>query len=187
MGVPPFRREIGMVFQNYALFPHMTVAENVGFPLKMRGQGGAEAKQRVERMLAMVRLDGMGERRPSQLSGGQQQRVALARAAVYDPLLLLMDEPLSAPRQEPARGDAGRDPPVPVGLGATVLYVTHDQDEAAAMSHRIAIMNEGRIEQTGTPQDLYEHPANRFVASFLGEANLFDLARSRRAATVPAS
>jgi putative spermidine/putrescine transport system ATP-binding protein len=177
VGVPPFRRDIGMVFQNYALFPHMTVAENVGFPLKMRRLGGAEAQERVERILAMVRLEGLGTRRPSQLSGGQQQRVALARAAVYDPLLLLMDEPLSALDKNLREAMQDEIRQFQSTLGATVLYVTHDQSEAAAMSHRIAIMNEGRIEQIGTPKDLYEHPVNRFVASFLGEANLFDLER----------
>ncbi|MGI9420246.1 MAG: ABC transporter ATP-binding protein [Geminicoccaceae bacterium] len=175
VGKPPFRRDIGMVFQNYALFPHMNVAENVGFPLRMRRLARQDVKARVEKILAMVQLDAMAERRPSQLSGGQQQRVALARAAVYDPLLLLMDEPLSALDKNLREAMQDEIKQFQASFGATVLYVTHDQNEAAAMAHRIAIMNQGRIEQIGTPQDLYEHPTNRFVASFLGEANLFDV------------
>jgi putative spermidine/putrescine transport system ATP-binding protein len=174
--VPPFRRDIGMVFQNYALFPHMSVAENVSFPLRMRRLAKADIAERVRTMLAMVQLDGMGERRPGQLSGGQQQRVALARAAVYDPVLLLMDEPLSALDKNLRETMQDEIKQFHSALGSTVLYVTHDQSEAAAMSDRIAIMNHGRIEQVGLPRDLYEHPVNRFVASFLGEANIFDLA-----------
>jgi putative spermidine/putrescine transport system ATP-binding protein len=174
--VPPFRRDIGMVFQNYALFPHMNVAANVGFPLRMRGLARAEIAARVDTMLDMVQLGGMGERKPGQLSGGQQQRVALARAAVYDPLLLLMDEPLSALDKNLRETMQDEIKQFHSALGSTVLYVTHDQDEAAAMSDRIAIMNHGRIEQVGLPRDLYEHPVNRFVASFLGEANIFDIA-----------
>jgi putative spermidine/putrescine transport system ATP-binding protein len=176
VGMPPFRRDIGMVFQNYALFPHMSVAENVGFPLRMRKLPKSDIEARVRKILAMVQLDAMAERRPSQLSGGQQQRVALARAAVYDPLLLLMDEPLSALDKNLREAMQDEIKQFQASFGATVLYVTHDQNEAAAMAHRIAIMNHGRIEQIGTPKDLYEHPTNRFVASFLGEANLFDVA-----------
>lgn len=176
VGIPPFRRNIGMVFQNYSLFPHMTVAENIGFPLRMRRQGRADIGQRVDRMLGMVRLDGMGDRRPSELSGGQQQRVALARAAIYDPLLLLMDEPLSALDKNLREEMQDEIKQFQEALGATVIYVTHDQNEAAAMSHRIAILNEGRVEQVGTPRGLYERPDNRFVASFLGEANIFEVA-----------
>ena len=175
VGMPPFRRDIGMVFQNYALFPHMSVAENVGFPLRMRRLSKQSIKARVTKMLSMVQLDALAERRPAQLSGGQQQRVALARAAVYDPLLLLMDEPLSALDKNLRETMQDEIKQFQATLGATVLYVTHDQNEAAAMAHRIAIMNHGRIEQIGTPQELYEHPVNRFVASFLGEANLFDV------------
>lgn len=176
VGIPPFRRDIGMVFQNYALFPHMSVAGNVAFPLRMRNLAKADISRRVTEMLAMVQLDGMGERKPGQLSGGQQQRVALARAAVYDPVLLLMDEPLSALDKNLRETMQDEIKQFHSALGSTVLYVTHDQAEAAAMSDRIAIMNQGRVEQVGLPRELYEHPANRFVASFLGEANIFDLA-----------
>ncbi|CAN5279957.1 ABC transporter ATP-binding protein [soil metagenome] len=176
VGVPPFKRNIGMVFQNYSLFPHMTIRENISFPLRMRRTPSGEAEARVDRMLGMVRLEGFGDRRPSELSGGQQQRVALARAAIYDPLLLLMDEPLSALDKNLREEMQYEIKVFQRQLGATVLYVTHDQNEAAAMSDRIGIMNDGRLVQVGSAQDLYEHPANRFVASFLGEANLFDLA-----------
>jgi putative spermidine/putrescine transport system ATP-binding protein len=172
VSIPPYRRNIGMVFQNYALFPHMTVAENVAFPLRMRAMGGAETARRVSQMLALVRLDGYGGRRPTQLSGGQQQRVALARAAVYNPGLLLMDEPLGAldkNLREEMQEEIKR---FQSELGATVIYVTHDQQEAASMADRIAILRAGRVEQLGSPKALYEAPANRFVASFLGEANL---------------
>lgn len=175
VGIPPFQRNIGMVFQNYSLFPHMTVAQNIGFPLRMRKVGRAEADERIKRMLEVVRLSGMADRYPAQLSGGQQQRVALARAAVYDPALLLMDEPLSA-LDKNLREEMQREiKAFQQVLGATVIYVTHDQYEASAMSHRIAIMNGGRVAQVGSPRELYEKPRNRFVASFLGEANLFEV------------
>ena len=185
-GIAPFRRNIGMVFQNYSLFPHMTVAENIAFPLKMRGVGEAARKERVERMLGTIRLAGYGARKPGELSGGQQQRVALARAAVYEPLLLLMDEPLSALDKNLREEMQYEIKQFQRALGATVLYVTHDQNEAAAMSDRIGIMNEGRLVQVGTARDLYEHPASRFVASFLGEANLFDVAEVRAEASLTA-
>jgi putative spermidine/putrescine transport system ATP-binding protein len=175
VGTPPFRRNIGMVFQQYSLFPHMTVAENIAFPLRMRKLPKTEVAARVREALEMVRLAGIGERRPNQLSGGQQQRVALARAVVYDPLLLLMDEPLGAldkNLREEMQVEIKR---LQEALGTTVVYVTHDQHEAASLSHRIGIMNYGRLEQIGTPRDLYERPTNRFVASFLGEANLFEV------------
>jgi len=175
VGVAPFKRNIGMVFQNYSLFPHMNVAENIGFPLRMRKVSKSEISERVGRMLEMVRLSGMGSRRPNELSGGQQQRVALARAAIYDPLLLLMDEPLGALDKNLREVMQDEIKQFQETLGATVIYVTHDQHEAASMSHRIAIMNGGEIEQVGTPRDLYEYPGNRFVASFLGEANLFEI------------
>jgi len=177
VGIPPFQRNIGMVFQNYSLFPHMTVAQNIGFPLRMRKLGRAEADERIKRMLGVVRLGGMADRYPAQLSGGQQQRVALARAAVYDPVLLLMDEPLSA-LDKNLREEMQREiKAFQQALGATVIYVTHDQYEASSMSHRIAIMNGGRVAQIGSPRELYENPRNRFVASFLGEANLFEVRR----------
>lgn len=177
VGTPPFRRNIGMVFQNYSLFPQMSVAENIAFPLRMRKRPRTEIAKRVERMLAMVRLDGFGDRHPAQLSGGQQQRVALARAAIYDPLLLLMDEPLSALDKNLREEMQDELRQFQQALGTTVVYVTHDQSEAASMSHRIAIMNGGRIEQIGTPRELYERPTNRFVASFLGEANIMEAKR----------
>ena len=176
VSLPPYRRNLGMVFQNYALFPHMTVAENIAFPLRMRKLQRGEIETRVHRMLEIVRLAGLGERSPAQLSGGQQQRVALARAASYDPSLLLMDEPLGAldkNLREEMQYEIKR---FHREIGATVLYVTHDQDEAATMSDRIAILNQGRIVQVGRPRELYEAPATSFVASFLGEANLFEVA-----------
>lgn len=177
VSVPPYSRNFGMVFQNYALFPHMTVAENIGFPLRMRGMGKPERAERVARALAMVRLDGLGDRRPSELSGGQQQRVALARAAVYDPLLLLMDEPLGAldkNLREEMQEEIKR---FQQALGVTVIYVTHDQQEAASMADRLAIMRAGRLEQIGSPRELYERPENVFVAGFLGEASILPVAK----------
>ena len=176
VSMPPYRRNIGMVFQNYALFPHMTVAENIAFPLKMRGASKAEMREKVSRMLAMVRLEDFEERRPAELSGGQQQRVALGRAAVYDPLLLLMDEPLGAldkNLREEMQEEIKR---FQAALGATVIYVTHDQQEAAYMADRVAIMRAGRIEQLDTPRVLYERPDTLFVASFLGEASILPIA-----------
>ena len=172
LGHPPYERNIGMVFQNYSLFPHMTVGENIAFPLKMRRMPMVEIAARVKRILEMVRLSDFADRRPAQLSGGQQQRVALARAAVYDPLLLLMDEPLGAldkNLREEMQEEIKR---FQAAIGATVVYVTHDQHEAASMADRIAIMNAGRFAQVGTPRELYEDPSNVFVASFLGEANI---------------
>ena len=174
--VPPYHRDIGMVFQNYALFPHMSVAENVAFPLRMRRLPRAKIKEKVARVLAMVRLEAFDDRRPSELSGGQQQRVALARAAVYDPLLLLMDEPLGAldkNLREEMQEEIKR---FQAALGATVIYVTHDQQEAAYMADRLAIMRGGAIEQTGSPRELYERPETLFVAGFLGEAAIFPVA-----------
>jgi putative spermidine/putrescine transport system ATP-binding protein len=172
VGEPPYTRNIGMVFQNYSLFPHMTVAENIAFPLKMRGKPAPEIDGKVARMLEAVRLSGYGSRRPQQLSGGQQQRVALARAAVYDPLLLLMDEPLGAldkNLREEMQEEIKR---FQAAIGTTVIYVTHDQQEAACMADRIAVMNNGVIIQIASPRELYENPRTSFVASFLGEANL---------------
>jgi len=174
--LPPYRRNLGMVFQGYALFPHMTVAENIAFPLRMRGCPKAELGVRVRQALDMVRLAGFGDRRPSQLSGGQQQRVALARAAVYGPALLLMDEPLGAldkNLREEMQEEIKR---LQSALGVTVIYVTHDQHEAAFMSDRLAIMRDGALVQIGTPRDVYEKPANEFIASFLGEASILPVA-----------
>ena len=173
-GMAPEHRNIGVVFQNYALFPHMTVFDNVAFPLRMRRQPKAEIRARVDQALDMVHLAGLGQRLPRQLSGGQQQRVALARALVFDPGLLLMDEPLGAldrNLREQMKLEIKR---IHGELGVTVLYVTHDQEEALTMSDRVALMNRGRIEQLGSAEDLYERPANRFVAEFIGESNLLE-------------
>jgi len=172
-GLPPYHRNIGMVFQNYALFPHLSVFDNVAFPLKLRKLPRAVIAERVGAMLATVRLTQLAGRRPSQLSGGQQQRVALARAAVYAPRMLLMDEPLGALDKNLREEMQSEIKLFHRKISSTVLYVTHDQDEATAMSDRIAIMNGGRVAQCGAPRDLYEHPCSAFVASFLGGANLF--------------
>jgi putative spermidine/putrescine transport system ATP-binding protein len=172
--LPPYRRDVGMVFQNYALFPHMTVRRNVAFPLEMRGTPTAEIARLVDEALALVKLPDHGERLPKQLSGGQQQRVALARAMVYRPALLLMDEPLGAldrKLREQLQLEIKR---VHRERGISVLYVTHDQEEALTMSDRIAVFNKGRIEQIGTPEELYDRPATRFVASFIGDTNLVE-------------
>jgi putative spermidine/putrescine transport system ATP-binding protein len=171
--LPPYRRNIGVVFQNYALFPHMTVARNVAFPLEMRRMPGRDIRQRVARVLEQVGLGEHGGRYPHQLSGGQQQRVALARAMVFEPRILLMDEPLGAldrKLREQMQIEIMR---LHRELGVSVVYVTHDQDEALMMSDRIAVFNHGRIEQAGAPDQLYEQPASVFVAGFLGESNLF--------------
>ncbi len=173
-GTPPHRRGIGVVFQNYALFPHMTVAGNIAFPLSIRGVPRAEAARRVEEVLAMVRLPGLGARRPAQLSGGQQQRVALARALVFRPSLVLMDEPLGALDRQLREELQLEIRHLHRRLGVTVVYVTHDQSEALTMSDRIAVFRAGRIMQLGTPEEVYERPANAFVAGFVGENNRLD-------------
>jgi putative spermidine/putrescine transport system ATP-binding protein len=169
--LPPYRRDIGMVFQNYALFPHMTVRRNIAFPLEMRGIGRDEIGRLVDEALELVKLPGLGDRLPRQLSGGQQQRVALARALVYRPALLLMDEPLGAldrKLREQLQLEIKR---VHRDRSISVLYVTHDQEEALTMSDRIAVFNHGRIEQIGTPEELYDKPETRFVAGFIGDTN----------------
>ena len=168
--VPPHKRNVGMVFQNYALFPHMSVADNVGFPLKLRGVGAAEIAQRSERALEMVRLGGYGRRGIDQLSGGQRQRVALARAMVFEPRIMLMDEPLSALDKQLREHMQIELRQLHDKLGMTTVYVTHDQREALTMSDRIAVINSGRIMQLDTPRALYERPKNRFVAEFIGES-----------------
>ena len=170
--VPPHRRDVGMVFQNYALFPHMTAAENVAFPLRMRRRPGAEIKKRVGEALDLVKLGSFGDRYPRQLSGGQQQRIALARAVVFEPRLLLMGEPLGALDRKLRESLQLEIIRVSRELGATVLYVTHDQEEALVMSDRIAIFSMGRIEQLGSGADLYDRPASLFVADFIGESNI---------------
>ncbi len=169
--LPPYRRNVGMVFQSYALFPHMTVAENIGFPLKQRGVVRAERDAAVRRMLDLVQLPGFAGRYPQQLSGGQQQRVAIARAVVFDPQVLLMDEPLSALDKQLRDAMQMEIKRLHDRLGITFVYVTHDQGEALAMSDRVAVMNEGRVEQLASPQAVYDAPSNRFVAAFVGQAN----------------
>ena len=169
--LPPRRRGIGMVFQNYALFPHMTVGANLAFPLEVRGMDRDACRERVERALRLVRLDGYENRRPGQLSGGQQQRVAIARALVFDPELVLMDEPLGAldrRLREEMQYEIRR---IHKTLGVTVVYVTHDQQEAMVMSDRIAVLRDGVIEQVADPETLYEEPRSSFVARFIGENN----------------
>ncbi len=169
----PARRNIGMVFQHYALFPHMSAAENIAFPLAMRGLARPLIHEKVGTVLALVGLAGYGGRLPRQLSGGQQQRVALARAIVFDPALLLLDEPFGALDRKLRAQMQGEVKSLQRRLGITTLFVTHDQEEALLLSDRIAVMNEGRIAQIGTAEDLYRRPASRFVAEFVGEANLF--------------
>ena len=170
--LPPYKRDMGVVFQSYALFPHMSVRDNIAFPLKMRGTAKGEIAERVARALDMVKLGAMADRKPAQLSGGQQQRVALARALVFEPQVILMDEPLGAldkKLREQMQLDI-RD--LHRRLGLTIVFVTHDQDEALTMSDRIAVINHGKIEQIGTPRDIYDLPRTSFVAEFIGETNL---------------
>ncbi len=169
--VPPHKRGIGMVFQNYALFPHMTVGENLSFPLEVRGMGKAAREAKIARALDMVQMGAFAARRPSQLSGGQQQRIALARALVFDPTLVLMDEPLGALDKQLREHMQFEIKHLHQNLGITVVYVTHDQGEALTMSDRIAVFNDGRIQQLAPPADLYERPDNSFVAQFIGENN----------------
>jgi putative spermidine/putrescine transport system ATP-binding protein len=169
--VPPHKRGIGMVFQNYALFPHMTVGENLAFPLEVRGMGKDEREAKIKRALDMVQMYSFINRRPAQLSGGQQQRIALARALVFDPKLVLMDEPLGALDKQLREHMQFEIKHLHDSLGITVVYVTHDQGEALTMSDRVAVFNDGRIQQLAPPADLYERPENSFVAQFIGENN----------------
>lgn len=170
--VAPYERNIGMVFQNYALFPHMTVAENLAYPLRVRKQSRAQIRERVAQYLKLVELEEFGDRHPAQLSGGQRQRIALARALIFEPALVLMDEPLSAldkKLREQMQFEITR---LHRKLGCTMVYVTHDQAEALTMSDRIAVFNHGVVQQYAAPDQLYEQPANAFVAGFIGENNL---------------
>ena len=172
-GLPPHRRDIGLVFQDYALFPHLTVAANIGYGLRLRGVARRERVRRCDELLRLVRLGGLHDRRPAELSGGQQQRVALARALAISPKLLLLDEPLSnldAKLREALRVELGE---ILRAVGTTTLIVTHDQSEAIALSDRIALMNQGRIVQAGTAREIYEQPATRFVAEFVGQSIWF--------------
>ena len=175
--MPPHKRDIGVVFQNYALFPHMSVGENVAFPLKARGLSWDQSRERVEAALATVELSGYESRGVHQLSGGQRQRVALARAIVFEPRLILMDEPLSALDKQLRETMQIELRQLHKRLGATIIYVTHDQREALTMSDRIAVMRNGRLVQVDTPRRLHDYPADDFVASFIGESTLVPVER----------
>jgi len=170
--LPPHRRELGVIFQNYALFPHMTVAENVAYPLRMRRMAKAEIETKVHRILDQVHLGALASRYPHQMSGGQQQRVAIARALVFDPPVLLLDEPLGALDKKLREHLRNEIKTLHKEVGKTMIYVTHDQDEALAMSDRVAVMHEGRIRQVSAPKEIYRRPADLFVAGFVGEVNL---------------
>jgi spermidine/putrescine transport system ATP-binding protein len=171
---PPYRRNVNTVFQNYALFPHMTVAQNIGFGPRMKKVPQAEIERRTEEMLRLISLPGFGERKPAQLSGGQQQRVALARALVNQPDVLLLDEPLGALDLKIRKQLQGELRNIQREVGITFVYVTHDQEEAMVLSDRIAVMNKGRLMQEDTPVAIYHRPANRFVAGFIGESNFLE-------------
>lgn len=176
----PFDRDVNTVFQDYALFPHMNVVDNVAYGLRVRGVGRAERRKRAMEALASVRLESFAERKPNQLSGGQRQRVALARATVVEPKALLLDEPLGALDLKLRQGMQVELKEMQRALGITFIFVTHDQEEALTLSDRIAVFNEGRIEQLGTPQEIYEHPTSPFVADFVGTSNLFDADQAKR-------
>lgn len=169
----PNKRNVNTVFQNYALFPHMSVAENIGYGLKIRKVSKAEITEKVEKMLRLVQMEGFGERMPDQLSGGQRQRVAIARAVVNEPGVLLLDEPLGALDLKLRRQMQQELKRIQKQLGITFIYITHDQEEAINMSDRIAVMREGRFEQIGTPNEIYYHPETSYVASFVGDANIY--------------
>jgi putative spermidine/putrescine transport system ATP-binding protein len=180
--LPAARRNVGLVFQSYALFPHMSVFDNVAFPLSVRQREKAETRRRVADALRLVRLEGFERRRPSQLSGGQQQRVALARAFVFEPEILLLDEPLGALDRKLREQLQVELRQLQRSLGITTILVTHDQEEALSLSDRIVVLDDGRVQQIGTPQQVYLKPRNRFVADFLGTANLFEGVVQRDAA-----
>lgn len=172
--IPPEGRDIGVVFQSYALFPHLTVRDNIAFPLRFRALSSAERRQKVDEVLALVRLEDFTKRYPHELSGGQQQRVALARALVFRPAILLMDEPLSALDKKLRDHMKAELRQIQQSLGLTIIYVTHDQEEALSLSTRIALMQDGFIRQIGSPEEIYRHPRSRFVANFVGDANLIE-------------
>ncbi|MBE1285482.1 MAG: polyamine ABC transporter ATP-binding protein [Rhodobacteraceae bacterium] len=172
--IPPHKRGIGMVFQNYALFPHMTIAENLSFPLEVRKMGKSEREEKIKRALDMVEMGAFGGRRPAQLSGGQQQRIALARALVFEPELVLMDEPLGALDKQLREKMQFEITSLAHNLGITTVYVTHDQTEAMTMSDRVAVFDDGVIQQLAPPDQLYEEPENSFVAQFIGENNTLE-------------
>ena len=171
--IPPHKRGIGMVFQNYALFPHMTVYENLAFPLRVRKISKEDTDKKIDKALSMVSLTGFEHRMPGQLSGGQQQRVAVARALVFDPSVVLMDEPLGALDKNLRESMQYEIKHIHESIGVTVVYVTHDQGEALTMSNRIAVFNDGKVQQLSSPDKLYEEPVNSFVAEFIGENNRF--------------
>lgn len=172
--LPPNKRPVNTVFQNYALFPHLSVLDNVAFGLKMQGVGKTDARGQAQEAIELVRLSGMEKRKPNQLSGGQQQRVALARALVNNPRVLLLDEPLGALDLKLRQEMQSELKALQQELGVTFVFVTHDQEEALTMSDRIAVMHEGELLQVGTPEEIYERPANRFVADFIGQTNLLE-------------
>ncbi len=172
-GLPPHKRPVQMMFQSYALFPHLNVARNIAFGLKQQGLPKDQIDGRVDEMLALVRLEGLGGRKPDQLSGGQKQRVALARAIAPRPAILLLDEPMAALDRKLREETQLELMALRRRLGMTFMIVTHDQDEAMVVADRMAVMRAGRIEQVGSPREIYEHPANRYVAGFIGETNLF--------------
>ena len=181
--IPPYQREIGIVFQNYALFPHMTVEKNVGYGLRMRGVPKAEIDERVEQALALVKLAGYGQRKPRELSGGQQQRVALARALVIRPKVLLLDEPFSALDKNLRLSMQVELKAIQRKLGVTTVFVTHDQGEALSMSDRVVVMSAGHVRQIGTPDDIYRRPQDPFVAGFVGDVNILPGHYAGRAST----
>ncbi|HEY3475798.1 MAG TPA: ABC transporter ATP-binding protein, partial [Anaerolineales bacterium] len=172
--LPPYERDVNTVFQDYALFPHMTIKDNIAYGLMVKGVPKAERYERVDEMLELVRLPGFGIRKPSQLSGGQRQRVALARALINQPKVLLLDEPLGALDLKLRQQMQVELKSIQKRVGITFIFVTHDQEEALTMSDRIAVFNEGKIQQVGTPSEIYEHPASAFVAGFVGTSNLVD-------------
>lgn len=182
-GLPPYRRPVNTVFQNYALFPHLSVARNVSFGLEMLGTDSGTIDQRVREMLALVRLEDFGNRKPAQLSGGQQQRVALARALANHPKVLLLDEPLSALDLKLRKDMQLELKRLQAETGITFIFVTHDQEEALTMSDRLAVMDDGRVLQVGSPSEIYEHPATRFVADFIGDTNFLPAERAEPTAS----